>query len=185
MTAQEQQEFQRLKEANQTASLQLRRLTERESIREAAGVLADYFNPAKGGIRIGEAIAQRVIGRLTMEGQCPLKQDGTLDSDKLKEAAKKEAEAEIAYLKTINPSLVVGMGTAATGTTTQVTEADQKRMKEERKEWSKHFAASMGLSPNQKMGRKILMEGRRAFDVTYNAAVHGAAVAGAGATLEG
>ena len=177
MTPQEQAELKTLREANQSNALLLRRLTERESVRQAATVLAGYFDPSKGGVRVGEAIKGRVIGRLTMDGQTPLKPDGSLDLAKLTEAAKAETDAELAYLKAINPNLVVGMGSAPAAAAV-LTKADKKaqedRLKESRKEWRKRIAPTFGLRPNQKMGCRILVEGRRAFDPEYNALDHGA-----------
>lgn len=178
MTAQEQAELKTLREANQANALELRRLREHESVRQASAELAKYFDPSQGGVRVGEAIKSRVIGRLTMDGQTPLKPDGTLDVPKLQEAAKRETESELAYLKSINPSLVQGMGATPAAAATTLTEADKAavelRTKEANKALGKQLARTFGLPQNAKMGRKILVEGRRAFNYEYNALDHGA-----------
>ncbi|MGO9261351.1 MAG: hypothetical protein ACLQU1_34355 [Bryobacteraceae bacterium] len=55
-------------------------------------------------------------------------------------------------------------------------------LREAKKEFGKRIARSFGLRPDQKQGRKILVEGRRAFDPEYNSLDRGARL-GAGETL--
>ena len=158
-------EWKALQEANKVLAADVRKLRERQAITDAAGVIAQYFDPARGGVQVGEAIQQRVTKRL-LERQMPLTDAGDLDATKLKTICEAETKDEVEFISRVSGGrIVVGMGSAATQTTEQIQESDSRRKSE-----LKESADRLGFGKNRKMGRKILMEGRKAFDPNYNSA---------------
>ena len=175
-------EMKALQEANKVLAADVRKLRERQAITDAAGVIAQYFDPSRGGVQVGEAIQQRVTKRL-LERQIPLTDAGDLDTTKLKTICEAETKDEVEFISRVSGGrIVVGMGSAATQDPAHVAEADAQRKSE-----LKESASRLGFGKDRKMGRKILMEGRRAFDPNYNSAhLAGATVSGinAGQGLE-
>lgn len=187
MTAAELQEIKALREAAQNNAAELKRLRERQATLDAQTAIADYFDTSKGGVAVGPVI-QRSVARYMESRALPLNADGSLDVAKLKESLKTATQEEADwYFKQTGRKVVIGQG--ASGQPTVLSEADklaqETRLKEARKEWGKTFALTMGFRPEQKMARKIMVEGRGAFDYNYNSADHGAKVTGAGVALEG
>jgi hypothetical protein len=147
----------------QDMKAELRKLRERAATADAAGAIAQYFTT----IRVGEAIQERVTRRL-LERAVPLTADGSLDITALNKLAEAETKEEAAYVSRLTGhQVVVGMGSAAAAT---LTEAQQIEVKEQRKVTDRRVAEVFGFTPNQKKARKILAEGRRAFDPHYNSA---------------
>lgn len=138
----------------------VRRLRERQALADAAPTIADYFKT----VRVGEAIQQRVAGRV-LAGSIPLTEKGDLDAAKLKTLVEAETKDEVAYVERLTGNhIVIGMGESAAP---QLTEAQKLEAAANAKEESKRFAGLFGLKT--KVGRKILTEGRSAFDHEYNA----------------
>ncbi len=77
--------------------------------------------------------------------------------------------------------MVVGMGARSTGALTEAQREEIKERKErekaEVKESDGRYLSLLGFGDEaQKKGRKIMIEGRRGFDVNYNSRNHGAAL---------
>ncbi len=155
------------------ALAEVKKLKERSAVQDAAGEVAAYF----GTIQVGEGVRNRVSKRI-LEGTIPLTETGDLDRKKLREFAAAQVTDELAYLRELNPGIVRGMGANLPGAV-QPTEAQTKEArkaeKKALKEANKRFASLVGFGGEMsKRGRRILSEGRSAFDPTYNAREHGA-----------
>lgn len=177
-------ELRALQESNVALKADLRKLRERQALTDASGTIAEYFR----SVQVSEAIAQRVTGRV-LAGNIPLTEAGDLDTVKVKQFAEAQLTEELEYMRKINPAIVVGMGPKTAPS--QLTESQREEQKERKAEEQKvlqesqgRFARVMGFRPKQEMGRRILSEGRDAFDPEYNAREHGALVT-AGPTLSG
>ena len=159
------------------ALAEIRKLKERAAIGDAAGAVAEYFRT----VQVSEAIRARVTTRV-LAGSIPFTETGDLDRKKTKEFAEAQLNDELAFLRQVNPNLVTGMGPS--GGSQQLSEAqlkEQKRAakseKKALKESSKRFADRMGFGGQMsKTGRKIMREGRGAFDLTYNARLRGVGI---------
>lgn len=159
---------------NQRISAENRKLRERQAVSDAGGAITEYF----ATIQVSEAIKTRVSGRV-LAGVIPMTEAGDLDRKKVKEFAEAQLNDELAFLGRLNPRLVVGMGTLPSGTMTESQREELKERKEQQKlavkESDDRFLSLVGFGDEgQKRGRKILIEGRRAFDVNYNSRNHGA-----------
>jgi hypothetical protein len=168
---QEQQEQSMAEDQKLTEALgEIKKLKERAAVTDAAGAVAEYFR----SVRVpSQVIVERVTARV-LAGTIPLTEGGDLDRKKVKEFVEAQLNEELAFLKSINPSLVTGMGTAPTQMSEAEIEKRQKREKEALLEASDRFAKVMGFGGDEhKIGRKILREGREGFDVHYNARTRG------------
>lgn len=159
---------------NQRISAENRKLRERQAVTDAGGAITEYF----ATIQVSEAIKTRISGRV-LAGVIPMNEAGDLDRKKVKEFAEAQLNDELAFLGRLNPRLVVGMGTLPSGTMTESQREELKERKEQQKaavkESDDRFLSLVGFGDEgQKRGRKILIEGRRAFDVNYNSRNHGA-----------
>ncbi len=157
------------------ALAEVKKLKERGAVQDAAGEVAAYF----GTIQVGDGVRNRVSKRI-LEGTIPLTETGDLDRKKLREFAAAQVTDELTYLRELNPGIVRGMGANLPGAT-QPTEKEvkesRKAAKKAVKESAKRFASVMGYGGElRKQGRAVLMEGRSAFDLTYNSREHGALV---------
>lgn len=169
-------ENQQLKEA----LAEIRKLKERGALSDAGGAIAEYFRT----IQVGEGVKRRVTERL-LAGTIPLTTTGELDRAKLKEFAQAQVTDELTYLRELNPGIVRGMGAgllpAAAAPTAEALKEAKKAEKKALKETSRRFASLMGFGDGlTKAGRRILTEGRGAFDVNYNSREHGATVQSGG-----
>jgi len=161
--------LQKLQESVTALAADNRKLRERQAVQDAGSAVAEYL----GTVRAPQEIKSRVTKRI-LEGSIPLTDTGDLDRAKVKQFAEAELNDELAFLGRLNPSLVVGMGIAQTGT---MTEAQREEIKERKAqqvavatEARNRFMSHLGFGDERlKAGRKILVEGRRAFDVNYNA----------------
>lgn len=164
-------ENQQLKEA----LAEIRKLKERGALSDAGGAIAEYFRT----IQVGPGVQKRVTERL-LAGTIPLTATGELDRAKLKEFAQAQVTDELIYLGGLNPGIVRGMGAGLPGTPAPDKKALKeaaKKQKKALKETDRHFASLMGFGDDlTKVGRRILREGRGAFDVSYNSREHGATV---------
>jgi hypothetical protein len=153
----------------QDLKAEVRKLRERQAVADAAGVIAEYFTT----VRVGEAIQARVTRRL-LERAVPLKADGALDNDALKKLAEAETKDEAAYVSQLTGrQVVVGMGTAAPA---ELTEAQKAEIKERDRQTADNLVGLFGFEGRHKAARRILTEGRRGFDPTYNSARSGEVV---------
>jgi hypothetical protein len=144
----------------QVAEAQVRKLTERASVAEAAGVIADYFKT----VRVGEAIEQRVARRV-LAGPLPtLAASGELDRAAITSLAEAETKDEVTYIAQLTGRPVTGMGVIQEAALTEAQRAEQA--KDQERELA-NSAAAFGV--RGKMGLKIWSEGRSAFDPNYNA----------------
>lgn len=177
-------ENQQLTEALQTdlksAQAEIRKLKERAAVGDAAGEVAAYFKT----VRATEAVQKRVTDRV-LAGAIPMTEAGELDRKKLREFAEAQLNDELEFLKSVNPSIVRDMGSQPP---TRMSEAEREKLdsrrKKELKESTKRFASLMGFGGSLgKNGRKILAEGRSAFDLNYNARHKGAQLSGVGGVL--
>jgi hypothetical protein len=159
-------EARELRESNKELLAKVRKLTERDALREAGSVIAGFFQD----VLVPDAIQTRVTKRL-MERSLPLTEAGELDKDKVKKLWEAELKEEVAFVSQVTGrQIVTGMGTAAPA---QLTEAQRAEIALNEKEESKEFASMFGFSKNHKAARKIMREGRGAFDIDYNAAERG------------
>lgn len=187
-TQQESQESTMADDQRLTEALaEIRKLKEQGAIMQAAGAVNEYFNT----VRVSEAIKQRVTSRI-LAGTIPFTESGDLDRKKVKEFTEAQYNEELDFLRQINPSLVVGMGPKQSGTPTKEAVKEEKRADKQQqrklmKESNRRFADLMESSNVKlsKVGRKILIEGRAAFNPNYNSRVHGAVVTGSGGSLPG
>lgn len=166
--------LQKLQESVTALAADNRKLRERQAVTDAGGAIAEYF----GTIQVSEAIKTRIWGRV-LASVIPMTEAGDLDRKKVKEFAEAQLNDELAFLGRLNPRLVVGMGTLPSGTMTESQREELKERKEQQKlavkESDDRFLSLVGFGDEgQKRGRKILIEGRRAFDVNYNSRNHGA-----------
>lgn len=136
-----------------------RRMKERFAILEAGPAIAEYFT----GVRVGEAIQKRVSGRI-LAGSIPLTESGDLDKAKLKLLVEAETKDEVKFVQEVSGGQIVfGMGATQPA---EMTEAQKAAATLESKEESKRFAALFDLKT--KVGKKVMREGRAAFDPLYN-----------------
>lgn len=166
--------LQKLQESVTALAADNRKLRERQAVTDAGGAITEYF----ATIQVSEAIKTRISGRV-LAGVIPMTEAGDLDRKKVKEFAEAQLNDELAFLGRLNPRLVVGMGTLPSGTMTESQREELKERKEQQKaavkESDDRFLSLVGFGDEgQKRGRKILIEGRRAFDVNYNSRNHGA-----------
>lgn len=166
--------LQKLQESVTALAADNRKLRERQAVTDAGGAIAEYF----GTIQVSEAIKTRISGRV-LGGVIPMTEAGDLDRKKVKEFAEAQLNDELAFLGRLNPRLVVGMGTLPSGTITEAQREELKERKEQQKlavkESDDRFLSLVGFGDEgQKRGRKILLEGRRAFDVNFNSRNRGA-----------
>lgn len=166
--------LQKLQESVTALAADNRKLRERQAITDAGGAIAEYF----GTVQVSEAIKTRISGRV-LAGVIPMTEAGDLDRKKVKEFAEAQLNDELSFLGRLNPRLVVGMGTLPSGTMTESQREELKERKEAQKaavkESDDRFLSLVGFGDEgRKRGRKILIEGRRAFDVNYNSRNRGA-----------
>lgn len=153
-----------LRESNQNLLAEVKKLRERDALREAGSVIKGFF--VSEGVLVGDAIEQRVTKRL-LERTLPMTTTGELDKDAAKKIWEAELNEEVAFVNQMSGrSIVVGMGTTAK---TELTEAQKLEIAENDKEESKEFASMFGFGKQNKAARKIMREGRGAFDIDYNA----------------
>jgi len=159
-TAMDAAELKQLQESNASMLAQIRRLTERASLSDAAVEVRAVL----GSLRISEAIAQRVTGRI-LAGVVPLTETGALDSAKLKLIVEAEAKDECSYIASLTGGRVVsGMGSAPEVTLTESERtANQKALDDE----ARGFAAGLGLRTTE--AQDIMTRGRSAFHAEFNA----------------
>ena len=160
-------EKKQLREAQATA----RKATERLSLLEAAPVIDEFF----GTIRVGEAIQKRVKARV-LAGTLPLvEKTGELDRVALTKLVEAETKDEVAFIQEASGrSLVTGMGTSEPAT---ITEAQKAERAAAEKAEGKRFTSLFGLKTKE--GRKIMRDGRSAFDPNYNSGAGELVTAGA------
>lgn len=159
---------------------EVRKLRERLALQDASGAIAEYFST----VRVAEGVQKRVSGRV-LGMNIPLTEAGDLDRSKLKELVERETNEELTYLSGLSGGrLVTGMGSTAV----QPQQPSKKDVKEARKAEKKALKESASIygfgGGDHKIGRRILNEGRGAFDPYYNAREHGA-IAQAGPSLPG
>lgn len=144
------------------AQSEIRKLRERQALNDASPAISEYFTT----VRVGEAIQSRVRGRV-LAGVIPIiKESGDLDKVALVKMVEAETKEEVAYISQLTGGrFVEGMGTTAPA---QLTEAQRAEIVESDKAEANEFAGLFGFS-NKGKGRKIMREGRAAFDPTYNA----------------
>ena len=111
---------------------------------------------------------QRVTQRV-LAGAIPLTESKDLNREELKKLVERETNDELAYIANLSGGkLVVGAGSTAPGA-----KPSKKQLKEagkQRKQSLKESASLYGFGgKGHKVGRKILNEGRGAFDIYYNA----------------
>ena len=143
----------------------MKKLKERAAVADAGGAIAEYFRT----IQVGEGVQKRVTDRL-LAGAIPLTETGDLDRKKLTEFTQAQVTDELAYLRSINPGLVRGMGGVATTEAAKPTKESKRALKEARKQEKQFLRESAShLGFRTKIGRRILEEGRSAFDPNFNA----------------
>jgi len=182
-------EFKKLQESNTAMQAELRKLRDREALREAAGPIADYLRTVAASQPIKDKVTQRVLERCVTP---PLTATGELDHAQVKKFAEAELVEQLDLLRRINPQLVTGMGPSGSGQSAQLTEAQREAQKEAKereakqiRESQERFANRMGFGGQMgARGRKIMIEGRSAFDMTYNARLRGAKIQQQDQTLE-
>ncbi len=164
----------KLQESNVEAITEGKKLRERRFIEEGATEVSVYLKTVSVSEAVKEQVLRRLKERFAMPGGIPLTEAGAIDTAKVKALAETETNDELAFLRKVNPRLVEGMGSTAKP---QLTEAqiaerakDQKRQDDETQQ---RFAGVMGFGQIGSKGRKVLAEGRRAFDVNYNARLNG------------
>lgn len=147
-----------------------RKLKERFAILDATPAIAEYFTT----VRVGEAIQQRVTARI-LAGQVPLiKESGDLDKPALLKIVEAETKDEVAYVNKLSGGrIVVGMGASQSA---ELSEAQKAERVAAAKEEGNRFAS---LFVSTKKGRKIMREGRAAFDPLYNSGAGGLLTSGA------
>lgn len=179
-------ELRKLQESVTAVQAENRKLRERQALTDAGGAVAEYFRT----VQVSEAIRVRITDRV-LAGTIPVTEAGDLDRAKVKTFAEAQLTEELAFLGRLNPQMVVGMGPkVAAGQLTEAQRAEQKEraktQKKALKESNRRFASLMGFGENlSKRGRKILTEGRSAFDVNYNSRNRGALVTSGGGSLPG
>lgn len=160
MTEAELLEFKESKDALQSMQAELRKLKERAALSDAAGAIRGHL----ATLRISEAIAQRLTGRI-LAGSMPMTEGGDLDLVKLQTLVEQEAKEECAYVASLTGGRVVsGMGAAPEVTLTEAEKAEeQKRLESE----AQGFAAGLGLRTTE--AQDIMTRGRSAFRPEFNA----------------
>lgn len=149
-----------------------RKFKERFALLDASPVISQYFST----IRVGEAIQQRVTGRI-LAGVIPLvKETGDLDKAALLKIVEAETKEEVAYVNKLSPGIVIGMGASQPA---ELTEAQKAEKAKEAKGEGNRFAAVMGFA-EKGVGRRIMREGRAAFDPLYNSGAKDGVTVGAG-----
>ncbi len=155
-------EEKKLRETVVDLAATVRKLRERESVREAADVLKIYFTDE---VRVGEAISERVTARLLSRTVPTVEATGELNKEALLKLAEAETKEEVAYIAKVSGGrIVTDMGTAGAPT---LTEADKKAIKESEAQRASDLATIMGAKTER--GMKIFEGGRAAFDPLYNA----------------
>lgn len=150
------EEKKQLREAQQTAI----KATQRLSLLEAAPAIDEYFTT----VRVGEAIQKRVKQRI-LAGTIPLTEAGEIDRAKLKTLVETETKDEVKFIQEASGrQIVIGMGSTEPA---ELTEAQKTERAAALKQESKGFVSIFDLKT--KAGRKIMREGRSAFDPNYNA----------------
>lgn len=167
-------EFQKLQESNAALLMQIKKINERQAIEDASVEVGGYLKTVSVSEAVKDQVARRLRERFAMPGGIPLTEAGAIDSAKVKALAESETNDELAFLRKVNPRLVEGMGSTPRA---QLTEAQlAERAKEQKRhddETQERFAGVMGFGQIGSKGRKVLAEGRRAFDVHYNARLNG------------
>jgi len=156
-------ELKKLQESVTQLAVDNRKLRERMALSDAAGEVRKIL----GGLRISEAIAERVSGRI-LAGRIPLTEAGDLDAAKLKELVEAEAKDECAYVERLSGGrLVTGMGQAAETTLTEAQQAERQ------KDLDREAAAfAEGLGFQTKAAQDIMTRGRSAYDPRFNSLEH-------------
>jgi hypothetical protein len=153
-------ELKQLQETVAEQAVDLRRLRERAAISDAATIVRANLSD----LRISEAIAQRVAGRI-LAGTIPLTATGDLDTAKLKTLVEAEAKDECAYIAQLsNGRIVSGMGAEPA----QLSETDRDEQKRNLDSEAEAFAAGLGI--RTKEAQAIMTSGRSAFRADFNAA---------------
>lgn len=145
-----------------------RKLSQRLALREARDLAAAELTT----LRLPDATKTRLIERVV--GMAPINVEGELDTTAFKALIAAEAKDEATYLSSLTGGqIVTGMGSAdgAQPTAEQLAEAAKDRKRE-----GERFAETMGFDESQKAGRRIMMEGRSAFNPNYNSSRNGAGV---------
>ena len=153
------------------AQAENRKMRERFALLDAAPVIQGYFST----VRVGEAIQARVSSRV-LAGQVPLiKESGDLDKTALLKIVEAETKDEVEYVAKLSGGrIVVGMGSSQPPELTEAQKAEARKVQEAE---DKRFASLFDLKT--KKGRKIMREGRAAFDPLYNAGEKDGMVVGA------
>lgn len=152
-------ELKKLQEAFSAQAAELRKLRERAAVSDAAREIDRIL----GGLRISEAVAQRVKGRV-LAGTIPLTETGDLDTAKLRDIVEAEAKDECDYVARLTGGrIVTGMGDASTHT---LTEAQRKEQEAAIEAEARGFAAGLGL--RTKEAQDIMIRGRAAFSPEFN-----------------
>lgn len=171
MTETEKAELRSLREANQNAASELRKLKERGAKLDAAEVVSEYFTT----IRVGEAV-QAEVKKTLLERVLPLTATGDLDKAALTKLAEAETIRELEFIeRATGHKIVKDLGS---GSPTQLTEAQKEEVRKREAEDGNRFAELIGVSG--KAGRRIMREGRSAFDINYNSGDRDGIVSGVG-----
>jgi hypothetical protein len=151
-------EIKKLQESNRRLAQRVARTEAREA---GQAVLA--------GIRLPDDKKLLILERAVQAA--PLNAEGDLDNA----AFKTLLEAEIKHAADLigGGPLVTGMGGGADH---QPTADELKTQEAETKAERKRLAETMGFGKDRKAGRKIILEGRGAFDPTYNSSRNGVGV---------
>lgn len=163
-------EVKTLKETVAKLEVQDRKHRERFALQDAADEGKKYF----ATVRVGEAIQERVLGRV-LAGKIPLTEAGDIDKVKFTALVEAETKDEVAYVNKLSGGKVVvsmGSGEQPALTEAEKTEASATRLAEA-EEFSRTFSDS-----SNPVGLKIMREGRRAFDPNYNSGDKGRLVVG-------
>lgn len=156
-------EIKALKESTALVALENRKLRERFALQDAADEGKKYF----ATVRVGEAIQERVLGRV-LAGKIPLTEAGDLDKTKLTALVEAETKDEVAYVNKLSGGkVVVSMGS---GEQPALTEAEKATQVKERVAEGQAFGTLFGFDKPDSVGNRIMREGRSAFDPSYNAA---------------
>lgn len=156
-------EITKLQESHAALAVENRKLRERFALSDAADEGKKYF----ATVRVGEAIQERVLGRV-LAGKIPLTESGDLDKAKLTALVEAETKDEVAYVNKLSGGkVVVSMGSGEQPT---LTEAEKTQQSQQRVAEGQAFGSLFGFDKPNSVGNRIMREGRSAFDPSYNAA---------------
>jgi hypothetical protein len=153
-------EVKKLQETVDAHAATIRKLNERLAVGDAVDILKVYF---RDDVRVGEAIEQRVTGRL-LSRPVPMTEAGEINKEAFLKLAEAETKDEVAYIaKVSNGRIVTDMGTSGAAT---MTEADKKTAEVLEAQHQTDLAEVMGIKG--KHGLAIFNGGRQTFDPSYN-----------------